>query len=80
MPLGQHNRKNWWGLAVITGAQLMVTLDASVVTIALPSMQHSVGLTVADRQCVVTGYTLACCCSAAASATSWAAAAPSSPA
>lgn len=46
----------WWGLAVIAIAQLMVTLDTTIVAVALPSMQHAVGLTDASRQWVLTAY------------------------
>ena len=51
--------KRWLGLAVIAIAQLMVVLDASIVNIALPSAQHDLGITDANRQWVVTAYTLA---------------------
>ena len=44
---------------VIAIAQLMVVLDASIVNIALPSMQADLGISDADRQWVVTAYTLA---------------------
>jgi EmrB/QacA subfamily drug resistance transporter len=46
-------------LAVIAIAQLMIVLDATVVTIALPSAQKALGLSVNDRQWVFTAYTLA---------------------
>jgi EmrB/QacA subfamily drug resistance transporter len=46
-------------LAVIAIAQLMIVLDATVVTIALPSAQKALGLSVNDRQWVLTAYTLA---------------------
>lgn len=46
-------------LAVIVLAQLMVVLDASIVTVALPSAQASLHISVADRQWVFTAYTLA---------------------
>jgi EmrB/QacA subfamily drug resistance transporter len=51
--------RRWWALAVIAVAQLMVVLDASIVTIALPSAQHALHISTADRQWVVTAYTLA---------------------
>ena len=67
--------KRWLGLAVIAIAQLMVVLDASIVNIALPSAQRDLGITDANRQWVVTAYTLAFpadfCCSAAVSLTTW---------
>ena len=46
-------------LTVIAVAQLMVVLDATVVTIALPSAQRALHLSVNDRQWVLTAYTLA---------------------
>jgi EmrB/QacA subfamily drug resistance transporter len=51
--------QRWLALGVIALAQLMVVLDASIVNIALPSAQRDLGISVADRQWVVTAYTLA---------------------
>ncbi|MER5492314.1 MFS transporter [Streptomyces sp. NPDC002490] len=53
------DRHRWWGLVVIALAQLMVVLDATIVNIALPSAQHDLGISNADRQWVITAYTLA---------------------
>jgi len=49
----------WKALGVIAIAQLMVVLDASIVNIALPNLQKDLGITDANRQWVVTAYTLA---------------------
>ncbi|HLX88407.1 MAG TPA: MFS transporter [Acidimicrobiales bacterium] len=46
-------------LGVIAVAQLMIVLDATVVTIALPSAQRALHISVANRQWVMTAYTLA---------------------
>ncbi len=51
--------RRWWALAVLAAAQLMIILDASIVNIALPSAQAELGISNADRQWVVTAYTLA---------------------
>jgi EmrB/QacA subfamily drug resistance transporter len=51
--------KRWLALGVIAVSQLMVVLDASIVNIALPSAQRDLGISDADRQWVVTAYTLA---------------------
>ncbi|KAA2262841.1 MFS transporter [Solihabitans fulvus] len=51
--------RRWLALGVIAVAQLMVVLDASIVNIALPSAQHALNISDADRQWVVTAYTLA---------------------
>ncbi len=55
---GATTRVHWWILVVIAGAQLMVVLDTTIMIIALPSAQHSLGFSNADRQWVVTAYTL----------------------
>ena len=46
-------------LAVIAVAQLMIVLDASVVIVALPSAQRALHISIADRQWVMSAYTLA---------------------
>ena len=51
--------KRYWALAVIGIAQLMIVLDASVVVVALPSAQHALHISVANRQWVLSAYTLA---------------------
>jgi EmrB/QacA subfamily drug resistance transporter len=51
--------KRFRALAVIAVAQLMVVLDASVVVIALPSAQRSLHISTANRQWMLTAYTLA---------------------
>ena len=51
--------RRWSILAVVVIAQLMVVLDASIVTIALPSAQRDLHISVANRQWVITAYTLA---------------------
>ncbi len=62
---GHENRleelpnRRWWALAVIAIAQLMVVLDGTVVTIALPSAQRDLNISNADRQWTITAYTLA---------------------
>ena len=51
--------RRWIALVVIAVAQLMTALDATIVNIALPSAQRSLGFGDADRQWVITAYTLA---------------------
>ena len=51
--------RRWWILGVVGLAQLMVVLDATIVNIALPSAQRALGFSIADRQWVVTAYSLA---------------------
>ena len=51
--------KRFFVLAVVAIAQLMLVLDASVVVVALPSAQHALHISIANRQWVVSAYTLA---------------------
>ncbi|WP_018640124.1 MFS transporter [Parafrankia elaeagni] len=55
----QVDPRRWLALGIIAIAQLMVVLDASIVTIALPHAQADLGISTADRQWVMTAYTLA---------------------
>jgi len=51
---------NRWGvLALLSVAQLMVVLDATIVTIAIPSAQKALGFSTDSRQWIVTAYALA---------------------
>ena len=49
----------WLVLVVVSIAQLMVVLDATVVNIALPSAQAALGFDNSQRQWIVTAYALA---------------------
>src|SRR4051812_8748418 len=53
-----HNRR-WLGLAVIAFSQLLIVVDATIVNVALPALSEDLELAHADRQWVVTAYTLA---------------------
>src|SRR5438105_12702680 len=55
----QPDRRRWVALAFIAVAQLMIALDATVVSIALPSAQAALRFSDADRQWIVTAYTFA---------------------
>ncbi|MDL9945715.1 DHA2 family efflux MFS transporter permease subunit [Gordonia sp. ABSL11-1] len=55
----RHHRLRWVVLGVLALAQLMVVLDATIVNIALPHAQASLGFDNADRQWIVTAYALA---------------------
>jgi EmrB/QacA subfamily drug resistance transporter len=59
-PVEVANRdRRWWILGVLGIAQLMVILDGTIVNIALPSAQHDLHFSNADRQWIVTAYSLA---------------------
>jgi EmrB/QacA subfamily drug resistance transporter len=54
-----ESARRWLILGVVCLAQLMVVLDATVVNIALPTAQRDLAFSNADRQWVVTAYSLA---------------------
>jgi EmrB/QacA subfamily drug resistance transporter len=56
MQTAETNR--WLVLVIVCLAQFMVVLDATVVNIALPSIQHGLDFSDADLQWVVNAYTL----------------------
>ena len=63
IPHGQEHDapdpRRWLALTVLAIAQLMVVLDATIVNIAMPSAQIALHISTADRQWILTAYTLA---------------------
>jgi EmrB/QacA subfamily drug resistance transporter len=60
MPSQTEPDPNRWAiLALLSVAQLMVVLDATIVTVALPSAQRALNFSNDSRQWVVTAYALA---------------------
>ena len=51
--------RRWAALLFIGLAQLMIVLDATVVNIALPTLQRDLEISDGDRQWIITAYTLA---------------------
>ncbi len=54
-----HHQRRWLALGVILIAQMMLLLDATIVNVALPSMQADLGFSDDARGWVVTAYLLA---------------------
>src|SRR5260370_13955933 len=55
-----HREPNRWAVLALLGvAQLMVVLDATIVTIAIPSAQNALHFSTESRQWIVTAYALA---------------------
>src|SRR4051794_39859697 len=52
-----ENRK-WWTLAAVAFGLFMIMLDNTVVNVALPAIQESLGLTISQLEWVVAGYAL----------------------
>jgi EmrB/QacA subfamily drug resistance transporter len=50
--------ERWRALGVVAVAQLLTALDATIVSIALPTAQRELGFDDAQRQWVITAYTL----------------------
>jgi len=51
--------RRWWTMSVLSLAQLMVLLDATVINIALPRAQADLHFSAGNRQWVITAYALA---------------------
>ncbi len=51
--------RRWAALVFIGLAQIMIVLDATIVNIALPSLQQDLEISDGDRQWIITAYTLA---------------------
>lgn len=57
---GTHaDDRRWLVLSILAVAQLMIVVDATIVTIALPHMQAALHMSNDSRQWVLTAYTLA---------------------
>src|SRR5437763_10455223 len=54
----RHSTNPWVILVLICLAQFMVVLDATIVNVALPSIQDDLGLSEANLQWIVNAYTL----------------------
>jgi EmrB/QacA subfamily drug resistance transporter len=55
--LAEENRK-WLTLAAVSFGLFMIMLDNTIVNVALPSIQDSLGLKVSELEWIVTGYAL----------------------
>jgi EmrB/QacA subfamily drug resistance transporter len=58
-PRAAAEPNRWAALALLSVAQLMVVLDATIVNIALPSAQRALHFSTSDREWIVTAYALA---------------------
>jgi MFS family permease len=57
-PRNPHHERRWLALGVILVAQMMLLLDATIVNVALPSVQADLGFSDDTRGWVVTAYLL----------------------
>ena len=68
----KRERRRWIALAVLCLGQLMMVLDATIVNVALPSIQRDLHFTQGNLTWVIDGYLITFggfCCSPAASGT-----------
>src|SRR3984957_16386035 len=56
---GANYGQRWWILGVLGISQVMVILDSTIVNIALPTAQRDLHFSNADRQWIITAYSLA---------------------
>ncbi|HKU42792.1 MAG TPA: MFS transporter [Polyangiales bacterium] len=59
LPVQPGLDRRWWALGFVALAQLMIALDATVVSVALPTVQRALGGSDLERAWVFSGYTLA---------------------
>lgn len=52
------SRRARFGLAVIVASQLMIVLDSTIVTIALPNIRDDLGFSTVDLSWVINAYAL----------------------
>lgn len=50
--------KRWWALAVLCAAQFMVIMDTSIIGVALPAIQHSLGYNASGLQWIFNSYVI----------------------
>src|SRR5919199_5878630 len=53
------DRRRWWALYVLCVGVLMIVLDATIVNVALPSIQDDLGFSQSDLAWVVNAYLIA---------------------
>ena len=56
VPTPSPERRRWASLMVVCLAQLMIVLDATIVNVALPSIQRDLGFSQASLAWVVNAY------------------------
>jgi EmrB/QacA subfamily drug resistance transporter len=55
----EEERRRWWALYVLCVGMLMIVLDATIVNVALPSIQEDLGFSQNDLAWVVNAYLIA---------------------
>src|SRR5712692_3004580 len=55
--LAEENKK-WWTLAAVSFGLFMIMLDNTIVTVALPSIERNLHMSISSLEWIVTAYTL----------------------
>jgi EmrB/QacA subfamily drug resistance transporter len=50
--------RKWWTLAAVSAGVFMLLLDVTIVNVALPDIEHSLGASLSDLQWVINAYAL----------------------
>ena len=50
--------RRWWALTVVAGSLMVITIDNTILNVAIPSLVKSLGATTSQLQWILDGYTL----------------------
>src|SRR6266481_229507 len=53
-----EENKKWWTLAAVAVGLFMIMLDNTIVNVALPSIEHSLHMSISSLEWIVTAYAL----------------------
>ncbi len=56
--IADERHRKWWTLVAVSVGLFMIMLDNTIVNVALPTIQESLGLKISELEWVVTGYAL----------------------
>ena len=54
----ETHAKRWWGLLIVTGSLMVITIDNTILNVAIPSLVRELGSTTSQLQWILDGYTL----------------------
>ena len=54
----QLQQRRWWALAVLSGSLLVISLDNTILNVAIPSLVRDLDATTSQLQWIIDGYTL----------------------
>ena len=54
----QIRRRRWWALAVLSGSLLVISLDNTILNVAIPSLVRDLNASTSQLQWIIDGYTL----------------------